>query len=243
MLTPAQRHRQMHEAMEQASKTAREPDMTGTERILHRFRQDKKRLTEIQSNARKADLKRRLLPDYQGWVAGVLAADTGRPDEVFVACTIWTIDVGQIETALPLIEYVLRHRLPLPDHFGRTLAAFMVEEICNPALTAIKLDAAARPLSAHILLRLEGMTQAEDMPDPVRAKLYKLLGLTLRHGGDAAQQQAALDYLLRAMTLNAGAGVKREIDTLRRALARRANTEGAEHPEQKTDEALHAAGR
>lgn len=228
MLTPARRHRQMHEAMEAAS-VASGAQQTGEERILHRLWQDEKRLKGIQSNERKAELKREMLPEYQGWIEGVLTTDSGRPDRVIVMCATWMIDTGQPEQALPLIAYILRHGLPLPDDWGRTPAAFFVEEVCNPALLAVKLDASAQPQPASLLLELEALTRDEDMPDPVRAKLCKLLGLTLRHG-DTPSQQQALEYLLRAMQLNDGSGVKKEIDTLRRTLARQTDDAETDTP-------------
>lgn len=199
--------------------------------MRHRLNQDKRRLKGIQSTERKAELKRQLLPGYAGWIEGVLAADTGRPDDVFVTCMIWCIDAGLIEAALPMAEYVLRHHLPLPDEYQRTPAALIVEEICNPALLVIKLDDKAHPLPAAMLLRVEAMTQDEDMPDQVRAKLCKLLGLTLRHDEPQHWSQA-LDYLLRAMSLNDGAGVKRDIEELRRKIARSpvAQTETTQEP-------------
>lgn len=223
MPSPAFLHRQKHAAIRAAGRTAQSPALSDEERILHRLYQDEKRLKGIQSNKRKAELKREMLPDYQGWIDGTLAADSGRPDKVVVMCATWMIDAGCAEEAMPLIEYIVRHKLPLPDDWNRTQAAFFVEEICNPALMAVKLDTAARPLPASMLLRLNEVTAEEDMPDAVRAKLFKLLGLTLRHG-DADMQQKALDYLVQAMTLNDGAGVKKEIDTLRRAIARSEQT-------------------
>ncbi|MDK1707019.1 phage terminase small subunit [Serratia marcescens] len=241
-LTPARRHMQRYAAMAQSQKRESQRDTTAWERMCHRLHQDKKRLKGIQSNERKAELKRQLLPDYQGWIDGVLAADTGRPDDVFVTCMIWTIDTGQIDAALPLAAYVLRHNLPLPDTYQRTPAALIVEEICNPALLAIKLDEHARPLPAALLKQVEALTRHADMPDPVRAKLCKLLGLTLRHDTPDAWPQA-LGYLLRAMALNAGAGVKREIEILRRQIAKNPDAQqGREHEPPAVDASASAAG-
>ena len=228
MLTPAQRHMQMHEAME-ASEASRDAPLSGEDRILHRLWQDEKRLKGIQGKQRKAELKREILPEYQGWIDGVLAADTGRQDRVIVMCATWMIDTGAVEQAMPLIDYILRHNLQLPDSWGRTAAAFFVEEICNPALLAIKVDVSARPQPVALLLELESLTAGHDMPDQVRSKLCKLLGLTLRHG-DTDSQQQALDYLIRAMQLHDGAGVKKEIDTLRRAISK-AEPEQAPEPD------------
>ena len=50
------------------------------------------------------------------------------------------------------------------------------------------------------------MTAAEDMPDMVKAKLFKVTGLMLSDCGDYAQ---ALEHLARAMQLDGHAGVRK----------------------------------
>lgn len=216
-LTPAQAHWQRHTALEYSRRQQNALQTTAWERIYHRFRQDEKRLRTVQSTARKIALKRELLPEYQHWIDGVLEADTGRRDDIFVTCTIWMIDTGDIAGALPLMDYILRHRLPLPDRYQRTPAALMVEEICNPVLNALKVgDPVVLPPA--LLVRVDTMTREEDMPDPVRAKLYKALGLLLRQSG--CDDAAALEWLLQATRLNPDAGVKKRIDALRRRLNR-----------------------
>lgn len=218
-LTPAQKHWQFHAATEAARRPEDAAHSTEWERMYHRFRLDKKRLSEIQGTTRKVALKRELLPSYQGWTDGILSSNSGRPDEIFITSVIWHIDTGQVEEALPLIEHALRHQMPVPDQYKRTPAALIVEEICNPALTALKVGDPC-PLTPDLLSRIGAMTQEEDMPDQVRAKLHKLIGLLLMKGDDE-QQKRALESLVQATRLNPDAGVKKEIDALRRAAAKR----------------------
>ena len=218
-LTPAQKHWQFHAATEAAKRHEGASRSTEWERMYHRFRHDKKRLGDIQGTTRKIELKRELLPSYQGWIGGIMNSNSGRPDEIFITCVIWYIDTGQVEEALPLIEYALLHKMPVPDQYKRTPAALIVEEICNPALNALKVGDPC-PLTPELLSRLGAMTQEEDMPDQVRSKLHKLIGLLLMKG-DEEQQKRALENLTQATRLNPDAGVKKEIDALRRAAAKR----------------------
>ncbi|WP_233981822.1 phage terminase small subunit [Pectobacterium versatile] len=228
MLTPAQRHFQTVMAQRHGKSNGGDVEHTAYEQQLHRLRMDKSRLSQVQSDATKAELKRALLPDYQGWINGVLAADSGQADAVLTTIMIWSIDAGLISDALRIAGYVLRHRLPMPDHYKRTVATALVDEICDPALAAFKADVSVAPLAADLLLQLERLTASEDMPDQVRAKLYKTLGYTLRL--DANELSAARDWLQRAVTLFDGIGVKRDIELLGRALKKATEPEaGAEN--------------
>lgn len=225
MLTPAQRHFQTVMAQRHGKSNGGDVERTAYEQQLHRLRMDKSRLSQVQSDTTKAELKRALLPDYQGWINGVLAADSGQADEVLTTIMIWSIDAGLISDALRIAGYVLRHRLPMPDHYKRTVATALVDEICDPALAAFKADASIATLSAELLLQLEQLTTDEDMPDQVRAKLYKTLGYTLRL--DANELSVARDWLQRAVTLFDGIGVKRDIELLGRALKKSTESETA----------------
>lgn len=225
-LTPAQKHWQFHAATEAAKRPEGASNSTEWERMYHRFRLDKKRLGEIQGTTRKIEVKKELLPSYQGWIEGILGSDSARPDEIFVTCIIWHIDTGMVEEALPLIEHALRHKMPVPDQYKRTPAALFVEEICNPALNALKVGDPCL-LTPELLSRLGIMAQEEDMPDQVRAKLHKLIGLLLMQGDSEEGRTRALENLVQATRLNPDAGVKKEIDTLRRATAKRRETTAA----------------
>lgn len=220
MLTPAQQH--FNRVMAERRHASREPsqlEMTAYETMLHRLRLDKARLSRVQSQKAKADLKRELLPDYQPWVEGVLAADSGQSDDVLTTVMIWCCDCGNIAEALRIGQYVLRHKLPMPDQYKRTTATVLVEEICDPVLAAFKANPAVAPITADLLEGLRGLTQNEDMPDQVRSKLLKALGYTLRLTDNVESLTDAVEYLRQAALLNPKkAGVTRDIELLQRAL-------------------------
>lgn len=184
-------------------------------------------LKAIQSREAKIALKRELLPLYDGWIAGVLAGGAGEPDEVFTTIMIWRIDVGLFVEAVPMIQYALRWRLALPERINRTLATFVTEEIAEAALKAFAQGgdvAAAFP--AGVLAAIEDLVDdedpglREDMPDEVRAKLQKAIGKAILRDGedDRTRQEQALKRFLRALELDEGAGVKKDVDQLQRKL-------------------------
>ena len=211
---------------------------------------DLRRLSEIQSVERKIALKHDLLPAYREWVDGVLAADSGPDDVILAYCMIWAIDVGDYGAALPMIEYVLRHDLPLPERFDRTAPTLIVEEIAEAALRLMgtakldKIDAdklAPFETAPPILGYIVDLAGTHDMPDPVKAKAHKALGLMTQRSGllldaDAdgpagtkrALYEVALAHFRRAFELDEKIGVKKRIEQLDKEVAHLAAEQGGE---------------
>ncbi|HBZ4076386.1 phage terminase small subunit [Klebsiella pneumoniae] len=219
MLTPAQKHFQKvmaerHGKTDEQSDTAR----TAHEQIMHRLRMDQSALKRVQSDQAKAVMKRQLLPHYEGWIEGTLDGDSGRQDEVIVTLMVWAIDAGDYELAARIGRYVVTHGLLMPDRFNRTAATVLVDEICDPILVQVKADDTTdvTPYLA-VLDEVAEFTAGSDMPDVVRAKLCKVRAFALRNG-TTEEQATALELLRQALTLDAGAGVKKEIDRLARVV-------------------------
>lgn len=197
--------------------------------------EDMKSLKSLQSLERKIALKRELLPGYADWVQTVLdgAALTGAgvEDEVLATVLVWMIDVGELVAAVPLADYILRHGLRIPRH-DRKAAVIIAEEFAETALKMLDTGQAApiAPLAEIWLL-----TADADMPDQVRAKLEKAMGLELARQADAAEpgadgvagadralRQEALKHLKRAVELDEASGVKTRIKALEKALEKTA---------------------
>ncbi|QQA76205.1 phage terminase small subunit [Pectobacterium parmentieri] len=217
MLTPAQKHFQKvmaerHGKTDEHSDTAR----TAHEQILHRLRMDQSALRKVQSDQAKGVMKKRLLPQYEGWIDGTLEGDSGRQDEVIVTLMVWAIDAAEYPLAVRIGRYVVTHGLAMPDRFNRTSATVLVEEICDPILVQIKADDAT-DVSAFqpLLAELAQIVDSSDMPDQVAAKLCKARAFALRNGTEA-DHVTALELLRQALKLDAGAGVKKEIERLAR---------------------------
>lgn len=217
MLTPAQKHFQKVMA-ERHGKTDEQTDTARTahEQILHRLRMDQSALRKVQSDQAKAAMKRQLLPNYEGWIEGTLAGGSGRQDEVITTLMVWAVDAGDYALAVRIGRYVVSHNLLMPDRFNRTPATVLVDEICDPILVQVKADDSTdiTPYLA-VLDDVEEITANSDMPDVVRAKLCKARAFALR-SGTAEEQETALSLLRKALTLDAGAGVKKEIERLAR---------------------------
>lgn len=218
MLTPAQRHfqRVMAERRGQADEES-DIQRTAHEQILHRMRMDLSRLSGVQSEETKAEMKKSMLPEYEGWIEGTLDGDSGRQDEVITRLMVWAIDCRDYALALRLGRYVVRHGLTLPDNFNRTAATFLTEEMSKPVLTLAAADADADlSASTAVLDEVADIVADSDMPDVVRAKLCKARALARRGATDITTKAEALALFREALTRNPNAGVKKEIATLAR---------------------------
>jgi hypothetical protein len=219
MTSPAMRHRERvlaaQASAEAASNGAGTVSGSAYELMLAKLAEDKRALKLIKSIEQKIAVKAQRLPEYQAWVEGVLQADQPVQDDVFATVMVWHIDTGDVDGALVMAEHMLTHNLQLPEHYQRDLATLVVEEIAERAGLAD-----GGNVTAAQLLQVGQLTDGRDMPDEVRAKLHKAIGLALRDESPAQ----ALDHLQRALQLNARLGIKTEITKLQKQLAPPAST-------------------
>jgi hypothetical protein len=210
---------------------------TGHELMLAQLAEHKRQLKAVQSIERKAELKRKLLPEYTAWVEGVLQSDAGLQDEVFMTVMVWHIDAGDLAGALPMAAYAIRHKLAMPDQYQRTTACLIAEEFANMALKAID---AGEAVDMVALVSVADLVTDEDMPDEVRAKLHKALGYAnYAQAGTADSvravvlRQTALAELKRALELHEKCGVKKDIERIEREI-KNAATAGAKEGDGKS---------
>ncbi|EON3340260.1 TPA: phage terminase small subunit [Yersinia enterocolitica] len=222
MLTPAQRH---YDKVMAERRGTKEDVVQGSayEQQLYRLRIDQRRLSQFQSHITRASMKREMLPAYDGWIDGVLSANSGQSDEIVTTCMVWSVDAGLYRDALRLAEYVIGHNLPMADKYQRTAACFIVDQVSEAALLRFKGAATDNPaIEIDILLRLHELTADKDMPDEARAKLLKAIGYTQRESTNLADQASALIWLQRALAAHKDAGVKKDIEVLERNLKKAA---------------------
>ena len=218
MTSPFRRHRMAAEAAAASTDTETLRNASGYEVMLVKLAEDRRRLKDLQSVQAKADLKRELLPDYDGWVRGVLEHGQGAQDDVLATVMLWSIDAGQYQKALDIGAYILRYQLAMPDQFERSPQALLVEEIADAAKRARD---GGQPFEVDLLHCALELTDGLDMHDQIRAKAFKELGLLTE---DATKR---LQYLQRAQALNANAGVKKEIQAAERAIQNAAASQKA----------------
>ncbi|GLR13250.1 terminase [Chitinimonas prasina] len=225
MVSPAQAHAMRVAAMLVASENNPAPaNASEYELMLLKLAQDRARLKQIESQRGKIEVKRKLLPEYVPWIEGALKGN-GAQDTVLMTIMVWRIDTGDWRGALDIAAYALRHNLVLTDQFERNLPCLIAEEIAEQAK-------AGEPVPLAILLEADALLNSYDMPDQVRAKLAKAIGMAqLKEAGEGlagmalVRKQQALVSLKRALGLHDACGVKKDIERLERELKNAAKPE------------------
>ena len=231
----ARRHRELHRAAQAgaASAAPRAADApapmptTGAVAseyalLLAALGQDLQSLRQIQSVERKIAAKAGMIGRYRAWVEGAMRSNPPVQDDIVGTMLVWAIDVGDWPLALQLGAHVLSANLGLPERYKRSPAVVLAEEVADSALRV------ASGVPREVLERTLALTADYDMPDQVRAKLHKALGLAFqaeadafdpeaesqRAGGKRALVDAALDHVGRALELDQNAGVRKLIERL-----------------------------
>ncbi|MFQ2218371.1 phage terminase small subunit [Aeromonas enteropelogenes] len=192
-------------------------------------------LKGIQSIERKIDAKRAMLATYKPWIDGLLAADRGGQDDVLVTVTLWHLDTGDLAGALPMADYVIRHKLNTPDQYERTAPTLIAEEVAD---TAIKLQEAGTGPDLFLLISYLKLLHDCDIFDQVRAKLHKAVGRAALAEG--FKEQAA-DHYRRAIELHDKVGIKKELEVLEREIKKDKEAEQAAKAEAERAAAEQAA--
>lgn len=232
MTSPARRHMQQVLARKAAGTTGTGPapmptsGAVGQEYALLRaaLGEDLRRLSQIQSVERKIAAKRGMIARYRDWITGALAAERPAQDDIVTHMMVWAIDIADWPLALDLARHVIAHRLALPERYKRTPATLIAEEVAEAGLAPVA------TVDLTTLQVVDDLTEDEDMPDEVRAKLRKAIGLAFKARAEAFDPEAesapagahpaliaaALDHLRRALELDSGCGVKKLIEGLER---------------------------
>ncbi|NNC24270.1 terminase [Salinisphaera sp. USBA-960] len=220
MSTPARRHKQRALAAQSADTGPAASAASDQYQLMqHALWQARQRLKRIKSVESKVAAKRdEILPEFTTYVAGVLEADAGGQDDVIANIMVWAFDVGQLDYALAIAAYIIRHGIEAPDQYQRDAPAIIAEQTADEVLQRIDPDGddqQATATLAHNADTAHTLTAGADIHDPIRAKLEKARGTARRALGE---DDAALEHLERARELNEHAGVKKAIEQLTRRI-------------------------
>ncbi|MCW8965197.1 MAG: phage terminase small subunit [Candidatus Pacearchaeota archaeon] len=177
--------------------------------MLMQLAEHKRALKEIQSREKKAELKAEILPDYVPYVDGVIESDIGIQDLVLMTIMVWRIDTGDLRGALEIGKYALAHDLKTPEQYNRDTATLLAEEIAEYVIAQGE-DSDVFELA----LITEMETRTYDMPDQVRAKIHKAIGLSLA----SKNYDMAIEHLERALELDKKSGVTKLVEKFKRDL-------------------------
>ncbi|MFY7005178.1 phage terminase small subunit [Acinetobacter pittii] len=218
MLSPARRHLLKAKAAIEAAKADEfggvRPDASVYQLQLTELKNDIHVLRSIQSQEKRAEAKKELIPKHMPYVEGVIKSGAKvEQDEVITTIMLWCFDCGLFDQGLSLAEYALQNELKMPDSFSRSTATVIVEEIGNAARVAHK---AGEDFNLETLEKAFELTAEHDMPDEVRAKLYVGLG---RSSLKNESYPAAVSYFETALKLHENCGCKQELQKAEKLLA------------------------
>lgn len=218
MLSPARRHLLKAKAAIEAAKADEfggvRPDASVYQLQLTELKNDIHVLRSIQSQEKRAEAKKELIPKHMPYVEGVIKSGAKvDQDEVITTIMLWCFDCGMFDQGLSLAEYALQNELKMPDSFSRSTATVIVEEIGNAARVAHK---AGEDFNLETLEKAFELTAEHDMPDEVRAKLYVGLG---RSSLKNESYRAAVSYFETALKLHENCGCKQELQKAEKLLA------------------------
>ncbi|GLS13585.1 phage terminase small subunit [Hydrogenophaga electricum] len=216
-----ERHFRRVQAAKQAA-TAAAPQATAAEvegrtqyeRMLLLLDTHQQQLRNLQSMEARAEHKAKLLPEYDAYLSGLIAAGTSPQDDVLVTLMLWHFDCALIARALDLAAVALGNNMVMPQQHKRTLPTVVVEETADLMLAGKGIET---PLQALEFGAYAGKIVGDaDMPDQVRAKLCKAMG----RASVAAEisPDETLQVFKRALELDKNAGVKKDIEQLERAI-------------------------
>lgn len=176
-----------------------------------KFWNDFENLSNIQSISHKKELKAELLPSYLPWIEGTIAEGIGSQDDMLVKLMVWCLDTHEFEVATDIAEYALLNDFVMPEPFNRDVATVFVEQLSDEMLKEVE-DVATH---ADLIQRAIDSTTGQDMPDQVRAKLYRVLGESLKD----AKPSEAINAYEKAIKLDDKVGCKKNLEQLRKAIA------------------------
>lgn len=179
--------------------------------IALKFWNDDQNLSGIQSISHKKELKADLLPSYLPWIEGTIAEGVGGQDDMLVKLMVWCLDTHEFKTAIDIAEYALLNDFVMPEPFTRDVATVFVEQLADELLTLEKDNDVS--VYADLIQRAIDSTTAQDMPDQVRAKLYRVLGDSLKD----AKPDDAIHAYKTAIKLDDKVGCKKDLTQLEKA--------------------------
>ena len=176
-----------------------------------KFWNDDQQLSNIQSISHKTELKKEFLPFYIPWIEGTIAEGVGSQDDMLVKLMVWCLDTHDFKTAVDIAAYALLNDFVMPEPFTRDVATVFVEQLAEEMLSLEKDTDVS--VHADLVQRAIEVTTSQDMPDQVRAKLYRVLGDSLK---DAKPDDAINAYKI-AIKLEDKVGCKKDLAQLEKA--------------------------
>lgn len=181
-------------------------------------------LSDVASIDARRPMKVEFARAFTGWIDGVVEADQPVQDDILLTNMVWALDYGDIDRAVILAEFAIKHGMAMPERYNRSVACWLREEVATLAIS----DPDA--VEHAVLVQVDELTAEADMHDQAKAKLNKALGRSWAAkaaavdasdentpaGAAASYAEQARDHFKRALQLHAKAGVKKDLEAIER---------------------------
>lgn len=172
------------------------------------FFNDWEQLDAMQSHSKKNELKAELLPHYLPYIEGVIASGVGVQNDMLLKLMVWALDTHEFDVATNIAEFALLNDMAMPEPFSRSVATVYSEQLASEI---IKFNLTIEPA---LLSKAIDLTKDYDMPDQVRAKLYRAYGDVLKHD----EPKQAVTAYETALRFDDKVGVKTDLANLKKHL-------------------------
>lgn len=220
MLSPAAQHKQRMLATQATSAAPGAAKIPAARALLYKLGADRKRLRSIQSFQTRDQIKRdEILPEYLPYVDGILAGDSGEPDEVLMQVMVWAFDAREMELFDRIARYAVFYSLPMPADFNRAVGAWLAES-CAKLVISISAERETMPTGdmevlSDLVIWLVGETAEQDMHDEIRAKLLHAAGDVMAE----SVPEVAIEHYENALKYRDKEPVKKKIAALQKSMA------------------------
>ncbi|MBU0969670.1 MAG: hypothetical protein KKC20_03440 [Proteobacteria bacterium] len=144
-----------------------------------------------------------LVPKYLPVVNGLCASGSAHP--LLGQILVWLFDIKDIPAAMDLAVHCIAHEVPMPERFKRDLPDYLCDTIVEWAEAEFEADRSCEPYFSQVC----DLAKDWDVPDQVRAKLYRLSGMIAVKNEDwkvaVVQLEYATEYGAKVKTLLAQA--------------------------------------
>lgn len=181
---------------------------TATTQLEVRFFNDWEQLSNIQSHEAKNAKKAELLPAYIPWIEGTISEGIGAQNDMLLKLMVWCLDTHNLTLATDIAQFALLNNMAMPEPFTRDVATVYAEQMADEGLKNIA-DIADY---ANVYAKAVELTSGYDMPDPVRAKLYRAWGNSQRN----VHPSDAITAYERALKLDPSVGCKQDLNALKK---------------------------
>ena len=173
---------------------------------------DMNRLQRIQSHATRDVLKRdELLGRYTEYLETLIKQDRATTPEIIFRNMIWAIDVEQVDWAMTLGLFAIKHGIASPEGFRRDIRNAFVGDMARLALKRQK----AKPDAAEWITTIFDRAKTWYLIDEIRADLLKATAANAEATGFPSQ---ALDLYREAIDVYPRCRVTRLINRLEKQL-------------------------